>query len=156
MHCMPSSDKPFLHWSTLRFFPELRYIKNPEQLKQLNQAYRRAPGRLARVIKYLSLCIGVIVIIAVPVGLGAKQLGLSPGIMGAIQGGMIGLVMPLTANHILRHPYRRFIRQFLQEQGVPVCLNCGYDLRGQTEPRCSACGEVFDTRLLKYEAFEAD
>jgi hypothetical protein len=32
--------------------------------------------------------------------------------------------------------------------GWPLCRQCGYDLRGQTEPRCPECGTPFDVDLL--------
>lgn len=36
---------------------------------------------------------------------------------------------------------RRVLRHELAKRGIPICLHCGYDLRGQTEPRCPECGE---------------
>ena len=35
---------------------------------------------------------------------------------------------------------RMLIRAELNARGVPVCMPCGYDLRGQLEPRCPECG----------------
>ena len=32
-----------------------------------------------------------------------------------------------------------------------LCPTCGYDIRGQIEPRCPECGETFDKHLLKQE-----
>ena len=46
-------------------------------------------------------------------------------------------------------PYIRFVRRYLQERGIAVCLNCGYDLRGQRDPRCPECGREFDANLLR-------
>ncbi|MCA9242551.1 MAG: hypothetical protein KDA32_01250 [Phycisphaerales bacterium] len=42
-----------------------------------------------------------------------------------------------------RRRFRRFLRERLTTLGVPVCLGCGYDLRGQEEPRCPECGRGF-------------
>lgn len=39
---------------------------------------------------------------------------------------------------------RRMLRKELISCGIRVCLNCGYDLRGQTEPRCPECGHAFE------------
>lgn len=39
-----------------------------------------------------------------------------------------------------RRAYQTEVRRQLLARGIPVCLNCGYSLRGQTEPRCSECG----------------
>jgi hypothetical protein len=48
-----------------------------------------------------------------------------------------------------RKPMRRHLRRRLVALGVPVCLECGYDLRGQTEARCPECGAAFDPHLLE-------
>lgn len=42
----------------------------------------------------------------------------------------------------------RSLREQLNRLGHPICIPCGYDLRGQTEPRCPECGAAFDARLL--------
>lgn len=51
--------------------------------------------------------------------------------------------------------HRRAIQRSLREQlcaiGVPVCMACGYDLRGQVDPRCPECGRPFDPSLLRKE-----
>lgn len=41
-----------------------------------------------------------------------------------------------------------FIRKELRRRGIPVCMECGYNLQGQVEPRCPECGEPFDLKLL--------
>jgi len=43
---------------------------------------------------------------------------------------------------------RRFLRKELVRRGIPVCIKCGYDLRGQTETRCPECGAEFDEKQL--------
>jgi hypothetical protein len=42
-----------------------------------------------------------------------------------------------------RRTVQQFVRARLSELGIPTCLHCGYDLRGQTVPRCSECGKPF-------------
>lgn len=41
---------------------------------------------------------------------------------------------------------RVFLRQYLNEQGIPICQNCGYDLRGQVSRACPECGTAFDRK----------
>ena len=45
-------------------------------------------------------------------------------------------------------PLRRMVldrlRGHLRELGIPVCVSCGYDLRGQTTSRCPECGTPFE------------
>ena len=47
-----------------------------------------------------------------------------------------------------RHQCRRYLRQQLAANGIPICIKCGYDLQGQVEPRCSECGTPFHRELL--------
>jgi hypothetical protein len=59
------------------------------------------------------------------------------------------LATVLLANWTWRRRIRRALREELQHCGVPICVRCGYDLRGQVEARCPECGEVFDSALLE-------
>lgn len=65
------------------------------------------------------------------------------------------VVMACATFVLLVHIYRRQIRRSLREQlcdiGVPICVPCGYDLRGLDEPRCPECGRPFDPNLLAKE-----
>jgi hypothetical protein len=47
-----------------------------------------------------------------------------------------------------RSELRHLLREQLVDKGVAICLRCGYDLRGQVDPRCPECGTPFDERLL--------
>jgi hypothetical protein len=38
---------------------------------------------------------------------------------------------------------RSSLRKLLNSRGIPVCLGCGYDLRGLSEHRCPECGRPF-------------
>lgn len=72
------------------------------------------------------------------------------GILGAglvnsmVVGALIGLLQATTFlvvfNYLFRQPYRVHLRQRLNALGKPTCIGCGYDLRGQVEPRCPECG----------------
>jgi len=39
---------------------------------------------------------------------------------------------------------QRSLRLLLLKRGMPICLHCGYDLRGATGSRCSECGSEFE------------
>jgi hypothetical protein len=54
----------------------------------------------------------------------------------------------LTTHVLFRKRRAREFRKLLRAQGIPICIHCGYDLRGQTDPRCPECGRAFDAALL--------
>jgi hypothetical protein len=45
-----------------------------------------------------------------------------------------------------RKHMRGSLRVQLIKQGVPICLKCGYDLRGLDTARCPECGSLFELR----------
>ena len=66
---------------------------------------------------------------------------------------LLRLVLVLVVGNVLalwfvRRRLPRRVRAALLECGIPVCMKCGYDLRGQTFPRCPECGREFDETLL--------
>lgn len=61
------------------------------------------------------------------------------GLMAAMMFGTFWLFSPSV---------RRALRRELVARGIAVCLRCGYDCRGQREPRCPECGTRFDPKLL--------
>lgn len=60
------------------------------------------------------------------------------------------LILPLMLSWMwfCRSVVRRRLREQLAAKGVPICIECGYDLRGQNVPRCPECGTPFDETLL--------
>jgi hypothetical protein len=42
---------------------------------------------------------------------------------------------------------RKLARDYILLRGRPMCLSCGYDLRGQEVPRCPECGWECDARV---------
>lgn len=62
-------------------------------------------------------------------------------------GGMLGIVGGVLAgilvNWAYRKPLRAFLREKLNQIGVPTCLACGYDIRALIERRCPECGRPF-------------
>ncbi len=50
---------------------------------------------------------------------------------------------------LIRHSVQAALREELARRGIPVCLNCGYNMRGLLEPRCPECGQRCDARLLQ-------
>ncbi len=57
--------------------------------------------------------------------------------VGASLGGLATLV-------IMGSMIRRNLRTQLVKHNVKICVECGYDLRSLTEPRCPECGTPFE------------
>ena len=56
-----------------------------------------------------------------------------------------GMTIPLMWVHY-RKFMRSFLRAYLNDHGIPICENCGYDLRGQVNQRCPECGKGFEPK----------
>ena len=59
-------------------------------------------------------------------------------------GGMFLLILQVCPCILLvwhsRSWMRRFLRDYLNEHGIPICRKCGYDLRGHVSEACPECG----------------
>ncbi len=62
---------------------------------------------------------------------------------------LLGTTFGLLMAYCWHRPLQRRLRAELVARGIPVCIGCGYDLRGQTEPRCPECGGHFPEELLR-------
>ena len=117
-----------------------------------NAAYKSAWRAVVRTWQFWVFLI--LFLIAVPISLLSvlRTFGLwsvaSPGISGAIYGALAGGCIGASFQLAFRNPVRRMLRERLAADGVPICVPCGYDLRGQTSPRCPECGTDFDPSLL--------
>ncbi|MBN1347708.1 MAG: hypothetical protein JXQ73_33785 [Phycisphaerae bacterium] len=74
-----------------------------------------------------------------------------PPAVGGALAGFLGAMWPFFMVLVLRSKVRVSLRRQLVERGIPICIRCGYDLRGQTEPRCPECGTPFAEGLLRRE-----
>lgn len=74
---------------------------------------------------------------------------IGPDLLGPLLAALSGGLMVGAGLHLFRRRIRRSLRQQLIEIHVPICLECGYDLRGQVEPRCPECGKPFNPNLLR-------
>ena len=63
-------------------------------------------------------------------------------------GSLVGASIGHFEIRIIRKPIQRSLRRQLNASGRPICVVCGYDLRGQVEARCPECGQSFDPDLL--------
>jgi len=63
---------------------------------------------------------------------------------------ILRVVIPLSLAPLLflwLHRWMRgYLREYLNEHGIPICRNCGYDLRGDVSQTCPECGTAFDAK----------
>ena len=52
------------------------------------------------------------------------------------------IILTVFYPFIARQRMRRALREALAQAGVPICVRCGYDLRGQCNAVCPECGQV--------------
>lgn len=136
-----------------RSFPELASFASDEER---HRAWKRALRALLRSWTYWAvLLVGTPAVVA-SIVLYARfampwisSMGLvSAPLVSGVVGGVVGGSASVWSVALFRRRIARSLREQLLDAGVPVCLACGYDLRGQVEPRCPECGRAFDPAIL--------
>lgn len=137
----------------IRQYPELAYFEASEERdKALDVAMAAAKRGMG--VWTVSIAAGLLIVgAAIDVSIGRYLRGTAfEGVWGSPNMG--AFILPsiafagLIMLRIRRHRLDRSLREQLVQRGVPICLECGYDLRGQTEARCPECGTAFDPTLL--------
>ncbi len=139
-----------------RVFPELELLAtDDERIRLLKHAQKTISRRMVRRPLFWLACLAFGVVNGAVTGsLGVMfpswfSAMIPPWLARPIVAGVLGGSFGLAFQYLYRKPIQRFMREELVGMGIPVCIPCGYDLRGQTEPRCPECGTAFDRRLLK-------
>ncbi len=141
--------RPIREW----LYPEMKYLPRWVDRQAAMWAFQPRIFKNARF--WIVFAIGVPVAAACPWLIAhfarnlpaAASLG-GPILYGAVAGALQGLLFGVLFNYLFRKPARRFLREHLNERGFNLCLECGYDLRGQTTPRCPECGTAFSESRL--------
>lgn len=136
------------------WMPELLFFADDQQRREAVQRAKKKAFQGPKGWIGVAVLVGTVMLICqladrwlVPPGINGSLLGrvLASSLIGFVCGTALGLVLGwLQLNRL-----RADIRQQLLDAGVAVCLGCGYDLRGQTEPRCPECGQPFDPVILE-------
>lgn len=121
-----------------RLFPELdRFEQRKDAAKALTQA-RAASGEYYIVLWIVPIAIGIVLFtefVLVPIGLNW---------MGNIIFWPTVVIYPSVCLWLRRRRIRYHLREQLAQSGVPICIQCGYDIRGLPENRCPECGTKFE------------
>ena len=136
-------------------FPELQMFEPDSERRKVYLRALRTNGNNPRIVLgALTLCI----VVSFACYFGRSVLPLLSDslsvyaweLIGGASGGALGGIIFLSW---IRATVRKALRRELAIRGVPICVNCGYDLRGSVEKRCPECGMAFEP-LRPAEAME--
>ena len=134
----------------MKKYPELQHFPSPAEAKEAMHAWNKRMWKMPRVwFGLFGYTIGVgVLVVAILISI-RPWFTVPASMFGGIVGGFTGGSGMVVLTWFWRHRCQRFLRQQLTASGIPICLKCGYDLRGQTEPRCPECGTPFDVQLIE-------
>lgn len=145
---MVNSDVPFSSRFWQVFCPEVQYLETYDDACAADVALREALWRPSRLWVYMLVLACTIFGASIVLERFLASWGLSRNVVVIIIGVTCSMIGGLGMILVCRREVIRIMRKFLQEQGVAICLLCGYDLRGQMTPRCPECGTAFDEQLI--------
>jgi hypothetical protein len=121
----------------MNLFPELDLFDDTsERLEAYRRARSSVVGQRSRALVLVALILATAFILAMlMVGFQSLAIWVGPFVSGV--SGAIGLA---AANYLFRRPIQEHLRAQLNARGIPVCVRCGYNLRGNVTGRCPECG----------------
>jgi len=139
----------FRDWFILHLSPpENRLLENMEERRRAYGSMWRSFRKDRRNWVSISMCVlGFAFIQRGCVGACALTAGGPWSHVGFAMAIIVVTVLPLLVfpfTFILhRKRISMYLRKYLNEHGVPICMTCGYDLRGQVNAYCPECGTPF-------------
>lgn len=140
------------------WYPELRLCRSPfERTEAAARAKQRGPRDLRAVLMIVLICAGALLPILAIRAPRPPWLPEWALILGALSA---SVALALLGAFLAREAGRRVIREYLLSRGLPVCLHCGYDLRGlppgDRAPPCPECGRPVCENAARLIAATAD
>ena len=130
----------------LKQFPELEHFEREDVPGVASEALTFAKHEVMRTWRFwltlLALAGLYMTATTLAVWTITQRFGSSEWVHG-VAGGCCGAVVSLAAWRLFRERIRRHLCERLVQLGVPICIPCGYDLRGSTE-RCPECGTTIE------------
>jgi len=135
-----------------KWYPELLRFPSTDEARLAERAWWRGLTMSPRFWVFMVVyTVGLVFAAAAAMLLIRRYVPMSPSLQGGLVGGLVGGCFGTVTAWTWRRACRRFLRERLVEQGVPICNPCGYDLRRLTEPRCPECGAGFAPALLRVD-----
>jgi predicted RNA-binding Zn-ribbon protein involved in translation (DUF1610 family) len=136
---LASASNRALPWPFRAIYPELRFIgSRSEQFKFLVEATANVTPLFSSILIIALLLFGNAIEAHIK-----RALGISGSLSDAVAAGVFILLMVgILSWMIIRDlsKTRCIIRTELLQRGHELCVECGYDLRGQQQLRCPECG----------------
>lgn len=133
---------------------EILYFDTAEErskvCKQAGGVFIRRPITWIVLLSYGGVVAFVIEIIKYPTVLWFQALPGNEGINKFIWGSFMTIPFCSQIPFLVwyeRRWMRKYLRTYLNEHGMPICMKCGYDLRGLDSATCPECGTEFDRQL---------
>lgn len=127
-------------------YPELEHFEREDVPGVASEALTFAKHEVTRTWRFwltvLVLLAVYMVMMIVAVRVMTQYFGSPDWAVGLGSGGC-GIVTSSVVWVLFKNHTRRHLRKKLIQLGVPICLPCGYDLRGSTD-RCPECGTTFE------------
>ena len=127
-------------------YPELEHFEREDVPGVASEALTFAKHEVMRTWRFWLMLLGLAVLYMTATMLAGRimtQYFGSPDLVRVVAGASCGVVVSLTAWRLFRDRTRRHLRERLVQLGVPICIPCGYDLRGSKE-RCPECGTTIE------------
>ncbi len=130
--------KSFSDQLDLQYFPELEFFENEQEAaKALKQTRMKLLPHLFWAMPTMGLTYLAVSTLIIPLFPLPSLLSNLLFIGGFLATGFYGVHRPL------RRWMSRDLRKQLNALGIPICLNCACDLRGQDQNRCPKCSTAF-------------
>jgi hypothetical protein len=126
-------------------YPELDRFDSREEAQRVLRTWQKSMMRKPQFwLTLLGYAATVPIVLVLLLHTLERWIDIPASVYGGLAGGVVGGSTMVMVRWLWRGRCRRFLRQELVARGVPVCLKCGYDLRGLSGPRCPECGRPFD------------
>ena len=137
----------------LMFLAELSRLPSDEERDEVLRLLRGESEKTDRARKFVQLTLFPVTLgFAFAVLFYAWKVypGVLNGLPFALVGGLVGGSVGWLVDRANRRRRRRRLRRLLHDRGVPICVECAYDLTGNVSGVCPECGAEVQERTVRF------